>query len=65
MSNKWKRKNPYRRGSGFYLAWEEGYIAALDDVKEIMEGNEYGGEHEAERTAGVVETERGSAEGQQ
>lgn len=30
-------KNPYRKGSSVYIAWEFGYLAALDDVKKSQE----------------------------
>ena len=30
-----KTKNPYPEGSATYLAWEYGYLAALDDVSKI------------------------------
>ena len=31
-----KTKNPYPVGSATYLAWECGYLAALDDVSKII-----------------------------
>lgn len=31
-----KTKNPYPEGSATYLAWEYGYLAALDDVSKIL-----------------------------
>ena len=28
-------KNPYRKGGACYLAWESGYLAALEDVNKL------------------------------
>ena len=30
-------KNPYKKGSACYLAWESGYLAALEDVNKLAE----------------------------
>ena len=35
-----KTKNPYPEGSSTYLAWEYGYLAALDDVSKIWKVDE-------------------------
>ena len=42
-------KNPYKLGTPCYLAYEEGYISALDDVQKLMGDVTYGRDHEEER----------------
>lgn len=46
-------KNPYKLGTPCYLAYEEGYISALDDVQKLMGDVTYGRDHEEERAGEV------------
>ena len=50
-----KHKNPFEKGSPCYLAYEAGYWDAIDDATKLMQEGEatYGGDHKAERFAGV------------
>lgn len=36
------QENPYKAGTKNYLIWEQGYLAALDDVAALMKTEEEG-----------------------
>ena len=46
-------RNPFTPGTAAYLAYEQGYLDALDDATKIMEDVTYGGDHEEERACEV------------
>ena len=51
-----RRENPYKLGSSCYIAYEAGYMDAIEDVNRMMEEESYGGgDHAEERAAGVPE----------
>lgn len=56
------KRNPYREGGPCFLAYEQGYMDAIEDVKKMLNGVNGNGDNETERAAGRAE-QRGTDAG--